>query len=205
MIRSQPPLSLPVHPLPRGQGLCVLRRLLRVQPSSPQFRNQQLDHILKSPRRRHMADVEPVQIRLHDPPLHLVRHRRRAANRHGAQPTDRRLLRHHPRRPARDVLARGRERVQDTHDPARLCRVGRRDLLVQRDPRDVDACPSAEEDEPPNHGRVLLQLLVLGPGLLVRAAQDGCECRKDLDRPWIPPLLRCQLADPVDFGPQHRW
>ncbi|KAF7122904.1 hypothetical protein CNMCM5793_001015 [Aspergillus hiratsukae] len=45
-----------------------------------------LDHVLKPPRSRHMADVEPVQIHIRNPPLHLVRNGRLAANRTGPSP-----------------------------------------------------------------------------------------------------------------------
>lgn len=200
MITSHSLLTLSINLLPRGESILGC---FRVEASLPQLGNQQVHNVLKGSRRGHVREVEPVQIGLADPPLHLIRDPGGVADAHGSEAPDRGLLGDDPRRPPGHVGTRRGEGVEHARDLVRLGRIGRRDVLVDRDFGNVDPRPSTEEDQAAYDRSVPLQLVVLLARFLVRPAHDGREGAKELDRAGIATLFRGQPSDLVDLWAQY--
>lgn len=199
MVVTQSALPLAVDPLPRRQALAGVFQL-GVYAPTPQLGDEQLDDVLERPRRRDVADVEPVEVGLPDPAHHVVGNGVRTPYAHGPEAANGRLLGDDPRRPLGHLLARRREGVEHAADLVRLGRVRRRDLLVDRDLGQVDARPPADQDQPADRRRVLLELLILGLRLLVGAAEDGRVGPEELDGPGVAALRLGELSDFMYFG-----
>lgn len=182
--------------------LHISRRLV-VDSATAKLGDQKLDKILKGPWRGNIANVEAVQVSLTDPALHLIGHLLRVSDRRRSQAANGGLLGNHARRPLGHLLARYCECIEETLHLVRLNRIGRREFLVERDGRQVNAGPSADKHKPANRRRVLLQFIVLLLGLLVGAADNGGECPKELERLGVAAQLSRLVSDRLDLGLQE--
>lgn len=84
-----------------------------------------------------------------------------------------------------------------------LERVRGSDLVVQRQFRDIDACPSAEKDEASDRRGVSFGLVVFLLGFLIGPPKNRRKGREDFDGRGIATCLLCQSADVVNLRPKN--
>lgn len=157
-----------------------------------------------------MPDIEAIDVRNPHPSLHLIRdflrgthgHRARRAQRDGPSDVPRRPLRH-----ALAFIRKIRNQRLDPHVrdaapfPGRLLR----DNLVRVKPAEIDAAVAAPVRQCALLACILERLLVLGLGLLARAAQYGRDRGEDLNGTRVTADLGSLGADGFDAGRNDVW
>lgn len=154
----------------------------------PELRPQVLDHVLESTRRSRVAQVEPVDAGLGDPPLQDIRHRLGAADRLGVGPGYRELLQHPGLGPLEPLGARDGGRPGLDHGLDRA-RARERKVVVVGEVGKVRTRPPAKQRRRPFQVCVLEEVLEFGLGFLVCLVHHDEDAGEEADAVGLSALL----------------
>ncbi|KAI6760361.1 hypothetical protein HG530_009221 [Fusarium avenaceum] len=134
------------------QSITPFTRNVMIEPSSPEFRNQQLNKILKGARSSNVSNIETIQVAFLYPTFHLISNCLWASNGNWPKSSNSCFLRDHSGCPLWDMLTSYGEGIEKTLDSMLL-----------------------------NRG-VLLQFLQFLLCFFIGTADDGREGCKELER-----------------------